>query len=355
VAALALASWGCAVTTSTCPLGTKLMGSQRPDGRAQWCAITDATSATFPVPSRSYEGRLGLGQPMPMPGGVEGPFTSWYPTGALESHGSYANFGARSVPQGLWAFWHPNGQRWVVGNYDRGMPIGCFEEWDEQGKRSTGTVEGNRLHVEPCTPPPDDELVVVDGRARPSDGAPGWGDISLQGLAGPNHLGASNAEQVVPDPGMTFAFSATARKRIGRLRLGPTVGLRVADNSDGVGLFGGGAIAWQLPSFHPRIDAEVSAELGVQRIGVTAERRTNPATASLAFWSPLPAVQAGIAFELSPNLEALAGFRVDGVPARTVDRDVTYCDFGCFAPVHETWRIGGFAYGIDFGLRLLIR
>jgi hypothetical protein len=348
-------SCGCAVTT-TCPTGTKLTVAQKPEGRAQWCAVTDTTVAELPVVGRSYQGTLGLGHPAAMPGGVDGPFTSWYPNGAVESHGRYVSYGARSVPEGLWAFWHPNGQRWVIGNYHRGEPVGCFAEWDENGKRSTGTVQGDQLHVEPCTPPPDDELAVIEGRARPHDESPAWGDVSLQGFAGPNHLGATNGEQISPNPGMTLAFSATARKWIGRLRVGPTVGVRVGDNSDGMGLVAGGTVGWELPSFHPRIDAEVSAELAVQRISVTAARSMQPGTASLSFWSPLPAVQAGVAFALSPDLAAVATVRVDGVPARSVDRDVVYCDFfSCYAPVHETWQIGTFAYGVNLGLRLVLR
>ncbi|HEU0029173.1 MAG TPA: hypothetical protein VFQ53_00985 [Kofleriaceae bacterium] len=81
----------------------------------------------------------------------------------------------------------------------------------------------------------------------------------------------------------------------------------------------------------------------------------DPGTASLTFWSPLPAVQAGLAFALSPTLSAVAGARVDGVPARSVERDVVYCDLGgCAAPVRETWQIGGFSFGVNLGLRLLI-
>jgi hypothetical protein len=349
-------SYACSVTTTTCPTGTKLMAVQRPDRRAEWCATTDHTLAEIPATGRSFEGALGIGHPIAMPGGVDGPFTSWYPNGSLESHGRYVNYGMRSVPEGLWAFWHTNGQRWVVGIYHRGLPVGCFAEWDESGNESTGTVDGDKLHVAPCTPPPDNELAILEGRARPPDESPVWGDVSVQGFAGPNHLGANNGGQASPDPGMTFAFSATARKRIGRLRVGPTLGLGLADHSEGMDFFAGGSVGWELPSFHPRIDAEVSAELGAQRINVTAARSMQPGTASLSFWSPLPAIQAGISFALSPGLAALATFRVDGVPARNVDRDVAYCDFGgCFAPVHESWQIGGFAYGVSLGLRVLIR
>jgi hypothetical protein len=113
----------------------------------------------------------------------------------------------------------------------------------------------------------------------------------------------------------------------------------------------GGSIGWELPSFHPRIDSEVSVDLAVQRLGVTAMRRAQLGSADLEFWSPIPAVQASIALTLAPSLSALVGFRVDGLPARSVDRDVIYCELGCYPPVHETWQIGGIAFGANVGLR----
>jgi hypothetical protein len=294
---------GCAVATTTCPTGSKLIASVRPEGRAQWCAATDTVVAELPLSSRSFEGTLGIGHPAAMPGGVEGPFTSWYPNGRLHSYGTYVSDGARSVPDGLWAFWHDNGQRWVIGKYQHGEPVGCFAQWDEDGHAATGVVTGDQLHVSSCTPPRDDEVAVVEGRAQVKPESRAWGDVSVEGLMGPNHLGAANPDQVSPDPGVTVAFTATARKRIGRLRVGPMFGLRWADSGEGTGYTGAVSVGWELPSFHPRLDAEVSAELAIERLDVTALRR-NLGTASLAFWSPLPAIQAGVAFELSPGLAA---------------------------------------------------
>lgn len=348
-------SAGCAVTSTTCPTGTKLVTTQK-DGRAEWCAAGDPLLREVPVPGRSYASTLGIGNPAAMPAGVDGPYTSWYPNGALHAHGRYISDGPRSLPEGLWAFWYPSGKRSVFGLYHRGEPTGCFAQWDENGNETTGTVQGDQLHVEPCTPPPDAELAIIEGRSHPTDPSVVWGDFSLQGFAGPNHLGAVNNDQIYRDPGMTFAFSASVRKRIGRLRVGPVLGVRVGDAADGLGLVGGGSIAWALPRFHSRIDTELSAELAVQRIELTAGRSSQPGTANVSFWSPLPAAQAQIAFALSPSLEAVVGFRVDGVPARGMDRDVRYCAlFGCSLPVHETWQVGGFAFGADLGLRLLIR
>ena len=356
LAAVAILFGGCPVTTTICPTGTKLIAQARPEGRTELCAVQDTMQTELPTVGRSFAGDLGIGHPAAMPGGVDGPYTSWYPTGALRSHGHYVDFGARSVPDGLWVFWRPDGQRWVVGVYHRGEPVGCFAEWDEHGAKSTGTVQGDQLHIAPCTPPPDDEVAILEGHAQP-DESPGWADISLHGFAGPNHLGAANDTQIENDPSMTLAFGATARVRIGRLRFGATGGVRAADGSDALGLLAGATIGWELPRIHPRLDAEVAADFAMQRIAITAARSMQPGTAAVTFWSPLPAVHGDIAFALTPDLAATVGLRLDGVPAKSVDRDVIYCDvvLGCAPPVHETWRIGGFAAGVEVGLRLVLR
>ncbi|HEY5926909.1 MAG TPA: hypothetical protein VIV11_34720 [Kofleriaceae bacterium] len=356
VVACALSGAACAVTATTCPVGTKLTVTQRPEGRAQWCTVADTTNTALPAAGRSYETRLGLVQPTAMPGGIEGPFTSWYASGALQSHGGYKNYGGRSVPEGVWAFWYDNGQRRVLGEYARGVPQGCFAVWDETGRRETGIVEGDQLRVEVCTPPSDDDIVAIEGGGGRAARTPASSDFSLQAMAGPNRFGTANPDQVIQDPAMTLAFIASARKHLGRLRLGPIAGARLGNDPGYMALAIGGTAAWQLPSFHSRIDAEVSADLAAQRLRVTiAERRTQPGVASLEFWSPLPALQVSFAFALSPNLEALASARVDGFPARDVEREVVYCNFTCLAPVQETWRVGGVAYGAALGLRLVLR
>ena len=351
---VAVAAWccGCAVTASTCPSGTKLVGAHRSEGRAEWCATTASTQEAIPTLGRTYASSLEIARPVAMTG-TAGPFTSWYANGALESHGRYD---AESTPEGLWAFWYPDGRRRVLGVYHRGQPIGCFAAWDADGTRNTGIVDGERLHVEPCTPPGDTELAIVEGRVQAPADDPAWAEVTVQAFAGPNRIGASSADQLDRDPAMTLAFAATARARLGRLRVGPTFGVRVGDTTGALALSGGVSVAWQLPTFHPRIETTIGAELGLQRIEVTAARSTQPGIASLAFWSPLPAVQADLAIALSPSLAVVASLRVDGTPRFDVARDVTYCDsIGCYAPAHETWRVGGFAYGAALGLRLSIR
>jgi hypothetical protein len=354
ITGIALAS-ACAATTSTCPTGTKLVTSTQRERRAEWCSATSTPISELPVTGRTYEATLGLEPPTAMPHGVEGPFTSWHRNGALASHGRYVTRGGRSVPEGLWAFWYPDGQRLLFGNYHDGSPVGCFAHWDEHGAQTTGILNGTELHVAPCTPPPDGEMLVLEGRARPPELTPPWGDISVQVFAGPNRLGTSNPDQNTPEPAMTVAFSATARKRLGRLRVGPTFGLRIANQSEGYALLAGASIGWALPTFHPRIDAEVAADVDVEQIEVTAMRATERGTASVTFRSPLVGLQTGVALTLSPAVAAIATARIEGFPRREADRDVIYCDFGCTSEIHETWQVGGFGWGVNVGLRLLIR
>jgi hypothetical protein len=291
-----------------------------------------------------------------MPGGVEGPFTSWYPDGRLAFHGSYKNFGSRSVPDGLWIFWYPSGQRRLMGEYHRGQPQGCFVAWDEGGTSKTGLVEGDQLRVQTCTPPSDEEVIALEGGGHAKATAATFADLHIEAMAGPNRIGAANPDQVAQDPGMVVAFSAAARKHLGKLRVGPTVGVRPANESAYLALAFGATAAWRLPQYHPRLDTEVSLEMAAQRIDVsTAQRRMQPGVGSVVFWTPLPAAQLSFAIALTPNMEALVAARVDGVPARDVEKGVVYCNVGCSPPVAETWSIGGVSAGIVLGLRFLVR
>jgi hypothetical protein len=342
---------GCAETTTTCPVGTKLTVSHADQGRAEWCQVEDSSLANMPTPSRTSS----LVLPPALPFGVDGPFTAWYGSGVEEAHGTYRNVGSRSVPEGLWAFWYPSGAPEVVGHYHQGAPVGCFAVWDEHGARHTGMVTGTELHVQDCPPPSDAELAALEGHVAGPAKAP-WGDASVAAFAGPSRFGVANDSQVAADPGMQLAFTATARLRLGHVRIGPSFGIRTTDIEGYTAYTGALAVAWQLPTFHPRLDFEIGAELGVERLTVTAERMGTLATAQTAFWAPLPAVEAAASFSLTPELAAVLGVRVDGVPARTVNETDTYCDdFGNCANADESWRVGAIAAGATLGLRLLFR
>jgi antitoxin component YwqK of YwqJK toxin-antitoxin module len=352
---LVLGCAACATTASVCPSGTKRIDVREQQGSAQWCTTADERLALVPEPGRDFTSVLGS-HPRKMTGGVKGPFTSWYANGSVESHGHYLDFGSRSVPDGLWGFWYPNGQRRTVGMYHRGEPTGCFASWDEAGTRSTGFVEGSELRVSSCTPPADDELAIIEGSASEPAEPPVWADVSLQGFFGPGDIGARNAGQLDPDPSLRLAFQLAARLRLGRVRVGPIAGIRTSENTDYRGLAFGGVVAIALPVLHRRLDTEASIEVGGQYITATAIRPMQDGTAKLAFWSPLAAAQVTAAFELSPFLAAVASIRVDGTPARDVDRQVSYCIVGgCLPPQQETWTVGGFTYGLNLGLRLVLR
>src|ERR1043165_275925 len=135
----------CATTTSTCPVGSKLIVSTSADGRVEACATEDRGLLTIPVPGRTGESASGTSPPSGMPGGIEGPFTSWYANGNVHSHGSYRTTGTRSVPEGLWGFWYPDGSRQSLGAYANGEPAGCFALWDANGQVTTGRANGSQL------------------------------------------------------------------------------------------------------------------------------------------------------------------------------------------------------------------
>lgn len=344
--AVALAS-GCAMTATTCPVGSKLTVTYGDHGRGEFCAL-DTVHAPVIAPGRD-DGVFA--RPQPVTGGVDGPYTAWYPSGVKAARGTYRSAGRTSLPEGLWAFWSPDARLQAVGHYHHGEPVGCFAMYDEKWVRHSGTGDPADFHEQTCAPPSDQELAALEGTVpeRPHDP---WGDAAVDVLFGPTSIGASASGQDV-EHGMTLAISGRARKYLGRLRLGPFAQVRVGDDAGDSAYAAGAGVAWQLPRFHPRIDTEIGAELGFARILVNPERGMKVANDPLVFWSTLPALQATFAFALSPMLAATAALRAEGVPAFGVTGTSTYCSFtACDAPTTETWNVGGFAYGVTFGLRM---
>jgi hypothetical protein len=344
----------CATTTSTCPLGTKLVVSNSADGRVEACATEDVGLKAIPVPGRSLENTSASSVPIGMPGGIEGPFSSWYPNGVLRSHGTYKNFGSRSVPDGVWAFWDPNGQRRTLGTYHRGEAVGCFATWNDAGERATGHVEGGELRLDGCAAPSDEMLIELEGRGRVAPPERANVTLTLSAGGGVGGMGARSSTQAEYDPRVLAAFRLSGRKELGRWGVGPVLGLSTS-TADYSGYSAALAVTYQLWRPHPRIATEVGVELGARYTQATAFRSMQLGTAQLGFWSPLPGAQVAASLQLSPSLSAVVGARVEGTPWRSVERDVTYCDFVCYQTVTERWRAGGFVGELVAALRLTIR
>lgn len=347
----------CATTANTCPLGTRIETAQTAAGRAEYCRATEDRLASLPSGRTTASAGAMLIEPTAMPGGLSGPFTSWHANGALASHGTYLDEGTRSIPDGVWAFWSPTGQRTSLGLYRRGVAEGCFALWDEHGERVTGHPAGDRLTIESCEPPDDSGIAIVEGRAHGTLG-PVIGDATIQAFVGPNGIGARQPDQLDPDPRMQVAFDASVRRRFGPVLLGPIVGLRGSSNFDYRGYTIGGA-AGITHALTPRLDLDASIALALDYVTVTGRR--GDGTADLRFFTALPVAQVGIAFALSPMIHAVLAARVDGLPARDVERSVTYCRdavgpiLQCTTPQLETWRIGGISFGATAGLRFALR
>jgi len=340
------------MTTSTCPSGTTLGVAQRADGRVEWCTAHDPALQNLPVPGRTLDAATQLQDPGAMPGGFEGPFTAWYANGKLRAHGSYRDEGTRSVPDGLWVFWRPDGTRSLAGHYQRGTAVGCFAVWDEHGIEHVGVAVAGVVHEQACTPVGEDELAIIEGRVpTPVPRAP-WADASVMLLAGPGDIGARTPGQDV-NHGMPFTARATARVRLGHWRIGPSVGYAPGGdaNDSVISAALGGAWGMQL---HPRIEAEIGAEVGGERITVDAFRGGKEALEPLVFSSPVVAANATLAFALSPVLTAIAGVRVEDAPEHDEQRDTIYVPVTGGA-TRETWQVGGFAVNAMIGLRLLVR
>lgn len=344
----------CATTSRMCPREARLATEDRPTGRVEWCATSTGGTAALPVPGREFPSLLAMARPAAMTRGMHGPFTHWYPDGALESHGRYVEDGEASVPDGVWGFWYADGSRKSVGRYERGQPVGCFAVWDEQGSRVTGIVEGDQIRVEECAPP-EGELAEVEERSNPRARRGVWGDLTLHALPQAGTFGASNATQLAPKPSARVSVQAVLRKRLGRFRVGPALGLRLSDTADARAYSAGAEAAFVVPLPTRRFGVEIGAQVGVQYLDVTARRMELPGSGDVSFWSPLFGGRASLSLAVLPMLSVVGGVSVDGMFTREAQQDVRYCAPLCSRAVIETWKLGGVAYGADLGLRLLIR
>lgn len=346
---------GCATSSRVCPAETRLASNDQPTGRVEWCAKNTGGVAAMPAPGRSFPSLLGMAHPAAMSGGLHGPFTHWYPSGAVESHGSYVDDGSTSVADGVWGFWYPDGSRKSMGRYVHGRPMGCFVVWDERGAQVTGIVEGDQIRVERCEPPSDETLTQIETRSNPQARRSLWGDVAIHAFPQTGVFGASNATQRDPDPSARLTVQGALRKHVGRFRVGAALGVRIAD-SDDVRAYSAGAVgAYSVPLPYQRVGIEVEAQFGVQYLDVTARRADVLGTSSVSFWSPLFGARLATSFALMPTVAVVGGVSLDGTFASTTDQAVSYCAPFCGPPIMETWSIGGVAYGADLGLRLMIR
>lgn len=350
IAGLALAA--CATTSRQCPTASRLVTTDHGEGRVELCEATVAGPDQLPVQGHTYPSVLQLAHPSTMHAGVSGPFTHWYPDGTIESHGHYIEAASESVPDGVWAFWYADGQRKAVGRYDRGEPTGCFYLRDEQGGEVTGTVEGDQLHVENCEPP-DGDVATAEARSQPYARRRRWGDVALHAFGQAGRFGASNPTQQAPDPSARLTLQASLRKHLGAFRVGVALGGRFSDaaaSSYLAGVVGG----YALP-LSRRFGVELEGQLGVEYLDLTARRDGSTLVGHASFTTPRAGARAAIAFSLSRSVELVGGVGVDGWTHSDHDRDVRYCAVICYAPVMETWKLGGAAYGVDLAVRASIR
>ncbi|MBX3155092.1 MAG: hypothetical protein KF773_03760 [Deltaproteobacteria bacterium] len=341
---------GCAAAR-VCPTESSLVHEDRPTGRVEWCRRDVAGAKALPAVERTYTGMLGLAQPPPASGGMHGPFTQWHTGGTIALHGRYAD----GVPDGVWASWYPDGARRSIGRYERGAPVGCFAVWDEHGAITTGVPAGaNQFRVEACAPPVDGEVARVEARSRRGVEERGTGDATLHALAQGGRLGLRNETQRAVAPSAVATAELAVRKQIGRFRIGPALGLRLSDTDTSA--YSGGIVAALGVPVRGRLEGELEVGLGAQYLSIAASRMDLPGfLGRTSLWSPLASARAGLSFEVARTFAIVGGARVEGAPSRDASNEVVYCAPACGPPLRETWSVGGLSYGLDVGVRVLIR
>jgi len=347
---------GCATGGHVCPSGAQLADKHRATGRVEFCAASTATAV--PPIEHTYEAAITAARP-PVVSGLHGPYTHWYPSGGLESHGSYVHdaASATSVPDGPWAFWYPDGRRRKLGTFARGRPIGCVATWDDRGARTTGVVVQDELRAFPCEPLGGDAFDEVEARSQPvARRTTRWGDVALVAGAQGGPFGARGALQDEPDPRSRAAVEVAVRKHLGRVRVGGTLGARLADTLEGVAWGVNLTGAYELPVIPRRLGLELEGRLGLQYFDITARKYTTlGGTAEVGFFTPLLGARAALVVPLGTNTSLVGGVRLEATPPREQDLGLRYCGGGCGEPLVERWTIGGVSYGADLGLRFSIR
>jgi hypothetical protein len=363
---------GCATTSRTCPTDTHLVDRELPGGRVEACAAETSSAAVLPVTGRTYAAAspairatdalpttlasdaepVALPAPGVLRGGLEGPFTRWYPGGAIAAHGSYVLDGDVSVPDGVWGFWYADGKQAAVGRYDHGRPVGCFAVWDDHGTGTTGVVGDHGLDLQVCAPPADPGLAVARARSRSRRAT--WGDLAVDGVAQLGRFGASNPTQVTADPAAEAMVELEVRKRVGAWRVGGALAFRFSDTENVQAYAASAVAAYALPIDLPRIGIEVEARLGVQDVEVTPRTPTYGAGMDVGFVAPLGGLRLIGALALGRTVSLVVGAGVDGAPTYTATAMVVYAP-PATAAMKETWTLGGADFGLSAGVRLTLR
>jgi hypothetical protein len=362
---------GCA-TTSACPPGARLATAEPPGGRIEWCQIAPddlapVSGRTSPVvldvtapganstppglafvstASRPRPDPPGMSRPAASTSGMLGPFTHWYPNGAVESHGSYVDDGTTSVPDGVWSFWYPDGSPKGIGRYDRGKPVGCFSTRDEMGTEVTSIAHGDGFVAERCMPPTDAMTSLVEARSHPRDARSVWGDLSFDAGAR-SGFGESNPSLYSFDP-LAELFGVTLRKQLGAFRVGGRARVRLSPDDNVRAYEAGGVVAYAIPLPFQRLGVEAESELGVESLSVDTPCAGLSADRQVSFWTPVAGARLATWYAITPSFAVVAGAGVDGWLARPVC-PTSSCNPG------EAWTLGGVAFGVDVGLRLTLR
>lgn len=345
----ALAAWlaGCG---GRCPSASAPKGGSPPAWGAQWCERAPSSNE---VPEPLWFGTTPVGPirvPRPLENRqIEGPITTWHDNDQLESHGSYLVRGNASVPHGAWIIWHPNGQRWSVGRYHDGQPVGCFAVWDEEGERRTAQVVGDQMIARDCEPPHIDVADHLELDHHEADRQP-RGDMLFAMLLSPSKLGIKAEGYDPEDPELSYGFRAAFRKRSGADRYGVAFGLRKpeADLDDYFGYTSSFTFAHRLTSPTASYAVEVGAEAGIQ----LTKARPRSAQGRLAFephyfWTPLAAGQIELSQRLGHRFELTAATRLEARFPRGVEHESLFAG----ERVTNTFELGGTMLGLTLGFR----
>ncbi len=265
-----------------------------------------------------------------------------------------------SKAEGLWTFWHPNGQVRSRGHFAMGIPVGCVSRWDEDGTHHTGQWNSEKLVYEdvPCKGPTKKGLAELESNLEDARTDTVQFDLAVSTLVVGGGFGIRNDSYEVANPDLSANIELALRRHMGSLRMGALLARRTSDDGEHSGWIAAATMALPIPSFHDKLDLEASLALGVQGTSANLALREDPeykATSPLRFFGLYTALEVQAVLPIHNSVAFVISGRAEGgIP--TEWETTKYFRRGSEQPIPHTenWQVGRYSAGLGLGVRVLL-
>jgi hypothetical protein len=312
---------------------------------------------------RGYQDVLGIAHPTARGDVVDGPATEWYADGTIKSHGAFTLVDGASVPDGVWTFWYPSGERNIQGRYAEGVPVGCFGVWDAAGAARTYVHVDGAFQESDCTIFIDRQASELaeryGGPALDYTEDPGLGaetfSAAIEVGASPSSLPIAADELTQPDVPIQQDLRVSLRRRAGWLKLGGVAGVTITDRREDWRASFGGLASVSIPTGVDRIDIELSTEIGTRLYSALPRMDEWQAVGPEHFLLAYGGAQAAFGVRLTDEIGLYTVLHAESDLGRTTTRSSKWCGpFACGSS-EATWHVGGTQLAAALQLRFLVK